>query len=344
MKAEGVWFAGPGRVEVRPEEVREPGRHEVLVRATVSLISAGTEMLLYRGEIPTAEELGLDRPGRAGTYPFPVKYGYQVVGEVAAAGPAAAYGVGTPVFAVHPHQDLFVLDSRPGVNKGSSFVYPLPAGLSPERAAFTNLYGVALNAMLDAPVRVGDCVVVSGLGPVGLFLARMARPVAGRLVLVDPADTRRAAAAAIGADAVVSPAGAADAIGDASDGRGADLYFEASGAPPALQAAIAGTGQDGTVVVVSYYGTRRVDLLLAPEFHYRRIHLVSSQAGRLNPALTPRWTMPRRVGVAMARLRDVDLDLVSHRFPLSDAALAYETVDRPRGDVRGVLLTYGGTR
>ena len=341
MHARGVWFASPREVEVRDEEVRPPGEHEVLIETAVSLISAGTEMLLYRGEIPTAEELALDRPGRAGTFPFPVKYGYQVVGRVAATGPAAVYEVGTPVFAVHPHQDRFVLDARPGVNNGSSLVYPVPADLPLERAAFTNLYGVALNAMLDAPARIGDCVVVSGLGLVGLFLAQLARVTAGRLILVDPVGARRDAAAATGADAVVPPGAAAEVIADLSGGRGADLYFEASGAPPALQAAINGTGQDGTVVVVSYYGTRRVELMLAPEFHYRRIRVLSTQAGRISPELTPRWSMPRRVAVAMDRLRGLDLDLISHRFDLADAARAYETVDRPDGDVRGVLLTYG---
>lgn len=343
MRARGVWFAGPRRVEVRAEDVREPGEHEVLIETVTSLISAGTEMLLYRGEIPTAEELALDRPGRGGTFPFPAKYGYQVAGRVAAAGPGAVYEVGAPVFAVHPHQDRFVLDARPGISNGANLVYPVPAELPLERAAFTNLYGVALNAMLDAPVRVGDCVVVAGLGLVGLFLADMARVTAARLILVDPVDARRSAAAGIGADAVVAPGEAARAIADLTDGRGADLYFEASGAPPALQAAITGTGQDGTVVVVSYYGTRQVQLLLAPEFHYRRIRVVSTQAGRINPELTPRWSMPRRVAVAMDRLRGVDLDLVSHRFALADAGRAYETVDRPEGDVRGVLLTYGAS-
>ena len=97
---------------------------------------------------------------------------------------------------MHPHQDHFTL--------GAQFVSKVPADISPERAAFS-LMGIALNAVLSTPVRVGECVAVSGLGLVGSMLAHLARKTAGRLVVIDPSESRRQRAEWIGADAIVHP-------------------------------------------------------------------------------------------------------------------------------------------
>jgi len=344
MLSQSVWFGGPRAAEVRTETVTGPGDGEVLVAAVASLISAGTELLVYRGECTSAEEYGLDRPGRAGRFPFPVRFGYQVVGRVVEAGRDAAYAPGDLVFARHPHQSLFRLPARASTGEGTRWAYPVPPGLAAEQATFANLYGVALNALLDVPIRFGDRVVVSGLGVVGLFLAELCRRVAGTLVLVEPRGWRRVLAARIGADAVVAPEDAAAAIEEHTAGLGADVYFEASGAPPALQAAIAGTGQDGTVVVVSNYGGRQVALQLAPEFHYRRLRLVSTLGGFVNPALTYRWDRTRRAAVAMERMARSGVGrLVTHRFPLPEAPAAYRLLDTGADGVLGVLLTYDAT-
>jgi 2-desacetyl-2-hydroxyethyl bacteriochlorophyllide A dehydrogenase len=343
MQGQAIWFAERGRVEIRPEEVPEPGEGEILIEGVVSLISAGTEMHALRGEFASEAEAGLDRPGRAGRFPFPLKYGYQVVGKVLDAGPGASIDTGRHVFAVHPHQTLFTLPTGTVSARSAAprqYVYPIPHAVPLERAAYTNLYGVALNAVLDAPVRVGDCVAVSGLGVVGMFLAHICRLTASRLVLIDPREDRRKLAELIGADAVVAPEDANDAIRSHSGGRGTDLHFEASGAPAALQTAITGSGQDGTVVVVSNYGDRKVDLLLSPEFHFRRVRLVSTLGGHINPEIAPRWPMARRIEVSLERLLDLDLPLDPLRFPFLRAQDAYDAVDRSLDDAQGVLLDY----
>ena len=54
-----VWFAAPEAVELRQEAVSPPGDGEILVQATCSGISHGTEMLVYRGQIPTGTALDL---------------------------------------------------------------------------------------------------------------------------------------------------------------------------------------------------------------------------------------------------------------------------------------------
>jgi 2-desacetyl-2-hydroxyethyl bacteriochlorophyllide A dehydrogenase len=337
----GVWFVAPRELELREETLRTPGPGEVRLEGITSLISAGTEMNVYRGEIGSAAELVL--PTSRGEFPFPMNYGYQVVARVAELGEGVDLAVGDRVFAVHAHQDNFVMPATATNAAGVTrdIVTRVPDGVSSEQAAFSNLFAVALNGLLDAPVRVGDVVAVSGLGVVGSFAAYLARKTAGALVLIDPLAERRERAAWIGADAVVHPADAAEAIRELSGGRGADIVIEASGAPRALQTALEVTGDEGTILVLSYYGKREVPLLLSPEFHYKRLRIVSSMVAAVGSGLQPRWNRDRRTAVAFDELRAVDVDtLVSHRLPFAQSAEAYRLVDESPAEVLGVLLQY----
>jgi 2-desacetyl-2-hydroxyethyl bacteriochlorophyllide A dehydrogenase len=306
-------------------------------------VSAGTEMQVYRGAAES-EQL-VDLPTTGGTFPFPIKFAYQVVGEVEQAGRGAGYAVGDKVFSYHPHQELFRIATGQGgpqdLVQGASLVAPVPATLDPQRAAFANLFSVAYNALLDTPVHIGDVVVVSGLGVIGTIAGHLARPDAGRLVLVDPLAERRERAAWVGADAVVHPDDAAAAIEELSDGRGNDLWIEASGAPSALQRAIDNTGQEGTITVVSMYAGGSVALRLVPEFHLRRQRIVSSMVGVVGSGLEPRWTTARRMAVVMERLGAFDVEpLVTHRFAFADAVEAYGLIDKHPEQTLGVLLDY----
>src|SRR3990172_3224808 len=83
--ARALWFPRPRAVEIREEPDRPPAAGEVCIRAVVSAISNGTEMLVYRGEVP--EDLALDLPTLRGGFGFPIKYGYASVGRVEEVGP-----------------------------------------------------------------------------------------------------------------------------------------------------------------------------------------------------------------------------------------------------------------
>ena len=340
--ARALWFTAPRTTELREETLSPPGRGEILVRGIVSLVSAGTEMNVYRGQSATAAEL--DLPTAEGEFPFPMKFAYQIVGEVEQAGEGSPYSVGDRVFSYHPHQDRFLIGGSSGADdllEGASMVFPVPPDLDPERAAFANLFCVAYNGLLDHPIRIGDCVAVSGLGVIGSFAAHLARRTASRLVLVDPLQQRRERAGWIGAEAVVHPDQAAEAIAELTDGRGVDVYVEASGATPALQGAIDATGQEGTVVVISYYGKREASLRLSPEFHLRRQRIVSSMVGMIGSGLQPRWNAERRMAVAMEQLASFDTEaLISHRVPFEEAPAAYEQIDNRPEESLGILLRY----
>ena len=93
------------------------------MRTLHSGISRGTEMLVFRGEVPASEFQRMRAPFQEGEFPAPVKYGYASVGLVEQ-GPDALRG--RPVFCLHPHQTRYIVPA------GS--VHPLPDGLPPARA------------------------------------------------------------------------------------------------------------------------------------------------------------------------------------------------------------------
>jgi 2-desacetyl-2-hydroxyethyl bacteriochlorophyllide A dehydrogenase len=345
-EARAVWFPAPRRVEVRAEPVGAPGRDEILVETLASAISHGTEMLVYRGEVPP--DTALDLPTLAGSFAFPIKYGYAAVGRVIDVGDAVRTAApGDVLFALHPHQDRFLLRAA---HDAPGPYWRLPDDLPPERGVFAANVETALNVLLDAPVRLGEHVVVIGQGVVGVLIALLARRNgAGRVVVVDPIARRREVALALGADAALAPsAGLREDVARALESRGdgprdglADVAYEASGNPAALQAALDCVTDEGTVVVCSWYGTKRTTLDLGGRFHRGRVRLQSTQVGRINPALAPRWDHGRRLSVVSRLLAELPLErLISHRIPLSRAAEAYRLVDERPDETLQVVLTY----
>ena len=172
-----LWFAGKRRAELRPEEAPTPGPGEVRIRAVLSAVSHGTEMLVYRGGVP--EDLPLDLPTFAGGFGFPIKHGYASAGRVLDAGPGVtALAPGDPVFVHHPHQDVFTVPADLPV--------PLPRDLDPLRAVFFANMETALNVVHDAHARLGETAVVFGQGVVGLLVTRLLTMSGVSVLAVEP--------------------------------------------------------------------------------------------------------------------------------------------------------------
>ncbi|MEW6114432.1 MAG: oxidoreductase, partial [Thermodesulfobacteriota bacterium] len=111
----------------------------------------------------------------------------------------------------------------------------------------------------------------------------------------------------------------------------------------ALDQAISITGFSGRVVVGSWYGAKRADIDLGGKFHRGRIKLISSQVSTVEPELSGRWTKKRRLNLAIGMLRKLNtLDLISHRFPISNADEAYALLAQNPEDALQVVLTYEG--
>src|SRR5262245_26743854 len=101
-----LWYVDAGHAERRDERLGPLMPGTVRVRASHGAISRGTESLVANGRVPPSEFQRMRAPFMAGTFPFPVKYGYSTVGVVES---GSADLRGRTVFTLHPHQTLFDL-------------------------------------------------------------------------------------------------------------------------------------------------------------------------------------------------------------------------------------------
>ncbi|WP_227773212.1 zinc-dependent alcohol dehydrogenase [Haladaptatus pallidirubidus] len=335
-----VYFTGPRELDVRVEGISEPGRNEVLVRAEVSAVSPGTELLVYRGDAPTELATDATIDALSGTLEFPLQYGYATAGKVVSTGENVSKGwVGESVFAFHPHASHFLASPADLVR--------IPEEYTPTEAVFLPTVETAVNFVLDGTPRIGEQAVIFGQGVVGLMTTGLlANYPLSDLVTVDRYPERRELAKAMGAECSLDATGNVREEIEAELSRaktpaGADLTYELSGNPSALDDAISVTGYDGRVLVGSWYGEKRAELNLGGSFHRSRIDIESTQVSTLSPELRGRWDSDRRLAVAWRRLSNLDVtSLVTHRVSIGDAHEAYRLLDECPNEAVAVLLTY----
>jgi 2-desacetyl-2-hydroxyethyl bacteriochlorophyllide A dehydrogenase len=327
-----LYFVAPRQVVVREEPLPTPAGGEVLVEVVRSAISPGTEMVVYRGQVPRDMPLDASISALASTAEFPVKYGYAAVGRVVELGAdVSSEWLGKLVMALHPHESHFVAVP--------SELRPVPVGVTAEEAAFLPNVETAVTFLMDGQPIVGEHVAVFGQGVVGLLTtALLARLPLACLVTVDRHALRRGWSRDLGAHRALDPSAPAELRRLRSY---FDLTYELSGSPAALDEAITVTGFCGRVVIGSWYGDRRAELNLGGAFHRSRMRLIASQVSTIAPHWEGRWSMARRLEVAWRMLEDLrPARLVTHRFAFSRAADAYDLIDRCPEEAVQVILTY----
>jgi L-iditol 2-dehydrogenase len=201
-------------------------------------------------------------------------------------------------------------------------LFPLPDELSDDAGALLEPLGVAIHAVGLGHVRPDSDVLVVGAGPVGALATQVARQSgAARVFVVEPLEHRRVTALRIGADGVWSPERGAEAVLDATGGRGVDVAIEMAGNDTAIETAVSATRPGGRVVLG---GIPSEALSAFPAAVARRKGLTFSMVRRMND------TYPRAIELASTAI-DLDL-LVTAHYPLSDAAKAFTAAAERHGD------------
>lgn len=289
-QARALWLRPPGHAEIRAADLPRPGADDVLVRTLYSGVSRGTESVVLAGGVPESQRAVMRAPFQEGDFPGPVKYGYLNVGSVEQ-GPAAL--VGRTVFCLYPHQTRYVVPA--------SAVVPVPDGVPAARAILAGTVETAVNALWDAAPLIGDRTTVVGAGMVGSCVAAVLARIPGvRVQLVDTDPSRAEVARRLGAEF----AAPADAAGDR------DLVVHASATPAGLARALELAAPEATVLELSWYGDRVVDVPLGEFFHPRRLVLRSSQVGSISPARRGRRTFADRLALALELLADPAFDVL----------------------------------
>jgi 2-desacetyl-2-hydroxyethyl bacteriochlorophyllide A dehydrogenase len=343
-------LAGPYDLRFRSYEKAPLKPDEVRAHAVLSGISHGTELNLYRGTSPFDQkrfdpDLRLFVEGTERSS-YPMGLGYEWVGRVVEAGAQVEnWQVGDLVHLPFNHRETHSFVAGREISFGP--IQPLPPGLEPERAIVLALAGVALQAVHDAHVKLGDRVAVFGLGTIGLLTVQLVRLNGAAWVdAVDPLPARRALAEALGADRALDP-GECDVgreIKTASPHHGADVAIEVSGHYPGLHEAIRSVRMAGTVVAAGYYQGSGTALRLGEEWHHNRVTMISSMGVWGCPHRDhPAWDRGRIHEVVTELLRTGQLrtdGFITHRIPFARAPEAYERIDRHPEQVVKVVLAY----
>lgn len=307
-----------------PEPHADVAAGELRVRTVATAVSRGTETLVHTGNVPETIAHLMRAPQQLGDFPFPVSYGYLGVGVVDE-GPAD--WLGARVFGLLPHHTHHVVTTED--------VQRIPDDVPDHRALLAGAAETGLNILWQEPPRIADRVAVIGAGMIGTATALLASGMAlDRLEVLETNPDRRRLLETLGLTAV-------DPSEASSDN---DIVIHTSGTEPGLARALEITGDDGTVVEASWFGSRAPTVPLGADFHARRLSIVASQVGQVAEGRRARRTRAQRLQTALRALRDDRFDaLLTGESPRQDLPRVMDAITGDTDLARTTLchvLTY----
>ncbi|MAF65271.1 MAG: hypothetical protein CMJ84_06390 [Planctomycetes bacterium] len=323
---------GPRQAEFEKVEVPECPVDGVLVQASTTAISTGTEMRVFRA-IPV-DEAGQFLHERI-PFELPTENGYSMVGVVTAKGPQVeAVDVGDRVFVPARHRQTAAMEL--------ARVTPLPDAIPDHEAVFLSILEVAHKAIRQGDPQAGANVVIVGQGVVGLSLLAYSVVFGWRTAVVDLDPTRLEIARQMGAGLAASP-NDADMAGQVTEyfgGEGADIAFEAGSNWAAIRTAMELTRTDGRVVIVSRH-TQKPDFNpVGHPFLGKRLSLVTSYA---YPPDGSRWDYRTSVDLTIDLLASHRLQIepmITHQFDWQQIPEVYRRLDQGDHSIVGAVFNW----
>jgi len=333
----------PRKLELRSYEEPPLKAGQVRVKSRLCAEKHGTNLPGLKGISPVGDrtyDAGMGvfmpvEPGKAWGTRFPRGVGNMAVGMVVEAGPGVKkLKVGDRVFGHLPVRETHTVDE--------ARVHLAPEGVGDEDLVCVDPVLVALLAVREGNVRLGDTVAVFGLGAIGLMAVQLAR-LSGtmKVIAIEPHGNKRALALRYGADLTLDPTkcDAGLEVRKATGGKGVDVGIETSGAHAALHQTIRGTCYGGTIVPVAWYSGGATDLRLGEEWHFNRQVMVSGARLESQPYRDhPRWDSKRveHTAVELFQKKRLTVEgMLQPKMPLSQAAEAYRIIlDEPQKAVK----------
>jgi predicted dehydrogenase/threonine dehydrogenase-like Zn-dependent dehydrogenase len=349
-----------------PAPLVSPGH--LLIATSKSLVSAGTERMLVdfgRASLldkarqqPEKVKMVLDKVRTDGLFATldavrskldqPLALGYCNVGTVIEVGRGVeGFAPGDRVVSNGPHAEI--------VRVPRNLCARVPDSVDDERAAFTVLASIGLQGIRLAAPTLGENVVVTGLGLIGLVTVQMLRASGCRVLGVDLDAKRLAMAQALGAHTCdISRGEDPVAAGLAfSGGRGVDAVLITASTKSSLpvEQAAKMSRKRGRIVLVGVTGLelnrsdfyeKEISFQVSCSYGPGRYDEAYEARGQDYPFGLVRWTEQRNFEAVLALMESGAIDvsgLISHRYPLREAGRAYETLLNDRAAL-GIVLSY----
>ena len=357
-----------GATEVAEVPCPAVKRGQLLIRSSQTLVSAGTERMLVEfgkaGWIEKARQqpdkvrMVLDKIKTDGLMPTleavfnklgqPLPLGYCNVGVLMEVGAGVAgFSVGDRVASNGKHAEV--------VSVPMNLCAKVPENVSDNEAAFTVIGAVGLQGIRLVQPSLGEAVVVTGLGLVGLVTVQLLRAHGCRVLGIDFDAEKLALARQFGAEVVnlsagEDPVAAANAF---SRGRGVDAVIITASTKsnePVYQAALM-CRKRGRIVLVGVAGLelsradffeKELSFQVSCSYGPGRYDANYEEKGFDYPVGFVRWTEQRNFEAVLDMLADGRLNvkpLISHRFAIAEAEKAYELVGGAAPSM-GILLQY----
>lgn len=343
----------------------------LLINSSCSLVSAGTERMLVAFGKANLLDKARQQPekvqqvlakartdGLLGTLDAvqskldqPIAQGYCNVGTIVAVGAGiSAFRIGDRVASNGAHAEL--------VSVPQHLCALIPPGVCDEDASFTVLASIGLQGIRLAQPTFGETFVVSGLGLIGLLTAQLLKAQGCRVLGLDPDPSKCSLAEELGVKALNLSSGS-DPVAwciNQTLGIGVDgvLITASTSSNEPVHVAAQACRQRGRIVLVGVTGLElRRDLFYKKELSFQvscsygpgRYDPFYEDQGHDYPIGFVRWTEQRNFQAVLHALSTGLLrtqPLISHRFPIDQAAAAYELLSSPEPSL-GILLKYSGT-
>lgn len=324
-----IVFTGKQALALHQYNVPTPGPGQVLTRTRYSLMSTGTENIVFNRNFDPGTNWD-----KWVKYPFHA--GYLNVGVVEAVGPGVTgWSVGDVAVSRAGHGSHELLDvSEVRVNK-------LPAGIDQKNATWFGLAKIASMGARVAGFELGQSVAIVGAGPVGQMATRWAAAAGvGRLVVIDPVQMRLDMARKGGATATISlPAGeASDALKSACDGMLPAVLIDTTGHPAVFAAALPLIADFGRLVLLGDAGSPSQQRLTGDVIN-RGLTIVGAHDIHESPLWDSRQSFAAFSHLVLAGRFNLD-GLITHTFKPEQAADAYRIANEKRAETMGILFDW----
>ncbi len=327
LAARRLVFPENSRVEIEPFSPPAPTADEVLVEVERSMLSTGTETIVYARKFDSGTHWD-----KWVKYPF--FPGYAAVGIVRA--------TGTSVTTLKPGDRVAVRRSHAShILSPAGASLRVPEGVSAGQAVWFALAKITGHGVRAARIELGDTVAVIGAGPIGQMTCRWAlMSGAARVICVDPAETRLQMAAAAGAIPIHASAGpeAIAAIEKTTGGQRPRVVIESTGNSAVLKSAFNLVATEGTVVLLGDTGSPGSQTLTS-DVITRGLTLVGAHDGRNSPA----WNNSVAADCFFECVRSGRLSLTglnTHHFAPEKCKDAYALALNDRTRTMGILFDW----